>query len=494
MEVIFNMAKYDYDVIVAGGGLSGLITAAAIGFYSKQNARILVVDRNSPTEPGKKTINGWICGDGASKRSIDFLSDSIGIRYDKPELEHPVEGVVVFSPDHEKKVLFEGQGFILNRKILAQRQVKDAENFGAKFSFNVACDSLCAEDGYIRGVIGRNLVDNSVYKKTAKIVVDAAGITTRLRTNLPIESKIEKEVNRDDIESTGRYIFYFETGEDDPTWFDQNYAIIHLDQYLAPGGYGWTFPKGNNKVNIGLGVQKKALDKRNWKYGKKDSLQDLIDEYVKNNKVIKNPIQSSDEADLGNTKGNWPVSVRRHNDCLVANGYAIVGDAAWMPNPISAGGISPSIYASVILGKVVAEALEGNDLSETGLWQYNVDYMHQYGYRMASFEVLRKYLQTLTNNQISYGMKHYLSEEDIQLVVDRKHPKFNRVKMLNPLMWFRILSEPQLARSLKFISDKSERLIAHNLAYPEKPNGFDVWKKQLLKELEEASRLLGETR
>ncbi|MFH0749221.1 MAG: NAD(P)/FAD-dependent oxidoreductase [Candidatus Bathyarchaeota archaeon] len=483
------MEKYDYDVIIAGGGLSSLLTATAIGIYSKQNAKILVIDRNSSSEPGKKTINGWTCGDATSKRSIDFLLENTGISYNKPELEHPVEGILLFSPDHKTRILFEGQGFVLNRKVLGQRQVTDAKKVGVEIMFNTLCTGLYNDDQYVRGVVCRNPVDNKIFQKTAKMVIDATGITSILRPNLSIDSKIEKEVDRDNLESVGRYIFNFEEGEEDQTWFDQKYGIIHLDQYLAPGGYGWTFPKGNNKVNVGLGVQKKALDKRNQTYGKKDTLQDLVDNYVKNNKAIKNPIQSTDENDRGNTKGFWPVSVRRHNDCLVANGFAIVGDAAWMPRPIDAGGISPSIYASVILGKVVANALEGNDVSETGLWQYNVDYMRLYGYQMASFEILRKYLQTLTNNQISYGMKHYLSEDDIQNIVRREHPKFNKVKMFSPHLWFRILREPSLARGLKFISDLSERLITLNLAYPEKPNGFKVWRKQLLDEITKASRL-----
>ncbi|MGI0081554.1 MAG: NAD(P)/FAD-dependent oxidoreductase, partial [Nitrososphaerales archaeon] len=111
------MATNDYDVIVAGGGMAGLITAASIGYYSKQGARVLVVDRNPPEEPGKKTINGWTCGDAVSKRSLDYLAENIGVRYSKPELEHPVQGVLVFSPDHKTKVLFEGEGYILNRKI-----------------------------------------------------------------------------------------------------------------------------------------------------------------------------------------------------------------------------------------------------------------------------------------------------------------------------------------------------------------------------------------
>ena len=480
------MASYDYDVIVAGGGMSGLITAAAIGFYSKQNARILVVDRNPPAEPGKKTINGWTCGDAVSKRSLDYVADSIGIRYEKPELEHPVDGVLVYSPDHKTKVLFEGEGFILNRKLLPRRQVEDARKMGVEFAHSVTCDRLYSEDGYVRGVTGRDTANNKEFKKTAKMVVDAAGNATKLRPNLPIESKIEKDIDRDDLESTGRYIFEFEKGEEDTTWFDPRYAIIHLDEYLAPGGYCWTFPKGENKVNIGLGVQKKALDARNAKNGKKDGLQDLIDQYVKANKSIKKPIENSNEMDSGNTKGSWQVSVRRHNDCLVANGYAIVGDAAWMARPIDAGGIGPSIYASVILGRVVAEALQANDVSEAGLWKYNVDYMHHHGFQMASFEVLRRYLQTLSNDKISYGMKYFLSEDDVAHIVNREHPKFSKLRMLTPMMWYRIASEPDLAKGLKYTSDKSEELISHNFNYPESPSGWETWKKGLIAQLQDA--------
>ena len=482
------MANYDYDVIIAGGGMAGLITAASISVYSKQKARVLVVDRNPPQDPGKKTINGWTCGDAVSKRSVDYIADNIGIRYGTPELEHPVEGVLVYSPDHETKVLFEGQGFILNRKILPHRQVEDARKLGVEFVFNVICDRLYSEDGFVRGVTGRSMPEGTPFKKTAKMVVDAAGSATKLRPNLPFQTKIDSDIDRDDLESTGRYIFDFEVTGEDPTWFDPRYALIHLDQYIAAGGYAWTFPKGKNKVNIGLGVQKKALDERNKKFGKKDGLQDLIDQYVGMNKVIKNPVQSKESDDGGNTKGSWQVSVRRHNDCLVANGYAMVGDAAWMARPIDAGGIGPSIYASVMLGKVVAQSIEANDTSEDQLWQYNLDYMKHHGYQMASFEVLRRYLQTLTNERISYGMKYFLSEDDISSIVNREHPKFSRLRFLNPAMMVRIAKEPKLAGGLKHTADSSEELISHNMNYPEKPAGFAEWKSQLLSKLQEAFR------
>ncbi len=476
--------KPDYDVIIAGGGMSGLLTAASIGYHSKQNARVLVIDRNPPEEPGKKTHTGWTCGDAASKHSIDYLSDNIGIKYGAPELEHFVKGIYVYSPDHKTKILFEGEGYLLNRKLLPRRQVKDAEKFGVEFKFGVTAERLSAEGGHITGVMGRNS-DGTPFRATGKLTIDASGSSSVLRKNLPIESYIEKEIDPDDTEATGRYIMEFEQGVEDESYFTPDYCLIHLDQYIAASGYAWVFPKGPNKVNIGLGVSKSGLERRNRRFNKRDNLQSLIDEYVRDNTAIRNPRLATGESDDGNAKGNWQVPVRRQNDCMVANGFALVGDAAWLPRPLDAGGIGPSIYASVVLGKWVTKSLEANDLSQEALWGYNTEYMKLHGFQMASFEVLRRYLQTITNEQINYGMKHFLSEDDIRAIVDRKHPDFNRVQFLNPAIWFRVLGEPGLARGLRYTAKKSQALVAHNMSYPESPKGFEDWRRMLVREMQE---------
>ncbi len=474
----------DYDVIIAGGGMAGLITAASVAHHSKQDLRILVVDRNPASEPGKKTLNGWTCGDAVSRNSLNYLAKNLGIRYGRPEVEHDVKGIYVYSPDHKTKVLFEGEGHLLNRKLVPQRQVKDALKLGVEFRWGVTAERLLADDGYVVGVTGRER-EGGPFKATAKVVVDATGSSSVLRRFLPIESSIEREIDMDDIEATGRYILEFDRGAEDETYFTPEYCLIHLDQFIAPAGYAWVFAKGQNKVNIGLGVSKSGLDRRNRRFHKQDNLQSLIDTYVKENPVIKNPRLASGEADEDNAKGNWQVPVRRHNDCMVANGFAVVGDAAWLPRPLDAGGIGPSIYASVILGRVVAEALQANDASEESLWTYNVEYMKTHGFQMASFEVLRRYLQTLTNEQIDYGMRHFLSEEDIRAITDRRHPDFNRTQFFNPAMWFRVLGDLNLAKGLRYTAKKSQALVAHNLEYPESPKGFRAWRSRLHAELGE---------
>jgi flavin-dependent dehydrogenase/intein/homing endonuclease len=870
------IADRDYDVIIAGGGMAGLITAASIGYHSRAKARVLVVDRNRESEPGKKTNNGWTCGDATSKRSLDYLADHVGIRYGSPELEHPVSGVYVYSPDRKTKVLFEGEGFLFNRKLAPRRQVNDARKLGAEFLFGATAERLLSEDGYVTGVSGRK-ADGSTFGLTAKVVIDATGSSSTLRRFMPISSMIEKEIDPDDVVGTGRYILDFEPAMDNKVFFDPDYCIIHLDQFMAPAGYCvapdtpivcrnslksvqdvkvgdeiltsvgwmpvsatsvrtfdgelitvtpamlnqaikltpehlvrvwnpktgetwkradelirktrgghrngdylvvtlphqptksiteinaldyvhglveddfvyvmmrrsffngrapdgsfvrktvfakhpkrsrlptriplaeefmefcgfyvsegcikrehvvisnsdvavverihelarklnlncydseglregqqkpivnvefgnsllaelmgnlfgrearnkklpawiheisrsgkiaflrgyyrgdgsiehqkgpsegrtftttsrallvdtwlllagigviasikrnkkkdawsagargyqggylgeklarasrgqhsgfvvgdarvylnirklgreaysgpvydlnsagdfsplinvhncWVFPKGKKKVNIGLGVSHSGLARRNRRFGLNDNLQSLIDKYLVDNPVIKNYTQPADDANSGNTKGNWQVPVRRHNDCMVANGFAVVGDSAWMPRPIDAGGISPSIYGGTILGRVVAEALEAGDTSESGLWKYNVEYMNTHGYPMASFEVLRRYLQTVTNEQINYGMKHFLSEEDVMAITERKHPEFNRARFMNPAMWFRVLGQLSLARGLRYTVAKSAALVEINLAYPDTPRGFADWQRRLGKELAE---------
>jgi flavin-dependent dehydrogenase len=164
----------------------------------------------------------------------------------------------------------------------------------------------------------------------------------------------------------------------------------------------------------------------------------------------------------------------------------IVGDAAWMARPIDAGGIGPAIYASIIAGSVVAEALEANDVSERGLWKYTREYMRTYGCRMASFEVLRRFLQTLNNDDLNYGMKHFLNQDDVDSIIRREHPKFKKVELGNPMRLLWALPKLSLASGLRYTVLKSRKLIEHYMNYPETPNAFPAWHAKFMAELREA--------
>ncbi len=474
----------DYDVIVAGGGLAGTITAQAISHYANQNLKILIVDRNTEFLPGRKSLAGWVCGDACSKEAVDFMSDRIKVQWTRPEIEHDVKGVMAFSPDTETSIPFDGSGYMLNRQKLPEIQNERCRKIGIEFEFEINLTGLIYEGQQAVGVQGIDNKTKQPFKKTAKIVVDATGVTSVLRNGLQNSTKVEKRIDRRDLESTGRYIMYFDQGQKDLTDFDPDYCIIHLDQDIAPGGYGWVFPKGDNKVNIGLGVEKSFLDKRNKRLGKKDNVQSLMNEYLQRNKAIKNAKLSEDPEDINNNSGIFQVSVRRQNDCMVSGGYMLVGDSAWMPKPIDAGGIGPALIAGTIIGNNVAQAIEANDVSEENLWQYNLDYIKEYGYKTAGLELFRRLVQQMSNEQISYGMKHFLGNMDVESISKGEHPDFSGLGKIG--MIIRGAMNKTVADGLKFTSGENQWLVEHYNNYPKNPSGFDEWNKTLHQRMDAA--------
>lgn len=461
-----------------------MVAAQSAAHYSNQRISILVIDRNPPILLGRKSINGWVCGDAVSKEAVDYMGTRIKSVWGKPEIEHKVKGVMALSPDRETAIPFDGDGYLLNRQQLPQSQYREALKRGINVDFEINLTGLVYEGNQVVGVEGLDKKTNQPYRKTAKVVIDATGVTSMLRNGIRNTTKMEKKIDRTDLESTGRHIMYFDKGEEDLTEFDPDYCLIHLDQDIAPGGYGWVFPKGPNKVNIGLGVEKTLLDKRNKRLGKHDDVTGLINQYVARNRAIRNPRLSTDPEDAHNATGNFQVSVRRQNDCMVANGFMLVGDSAWMPKPLDAGGIGPALIAGTIIGKNVVDAIESGDVTEKGLWQYNVDYVREYGYKTAGLEVFRRLLQMLTNEQINYGMKHFLGNMDVEAISRGEHPDFSMIGKMG--MIIRGALNKKLADGLRYTTQQNRWLTEHYRNYPKSPEGFEEWSKKLQKAMQES--------
>src|SRR5438093_474645 len=374
------------------------MTAATIAIKSKNKVDVLLLDRNPEAEVGKKTTLGWVCGDAVGEHHIKFLNEHLGVTYGKPEMENRVTAVYVYSPDMKVRVPFEGPGYVLDRPKFGKRLLDDALKAGVEFRGGVQALDLVEDSGRIVGLKGQTVggTVNRPFEMRTTLVIDTSGMSTKLRRNLPIPSHIEKEIDKDDIEPTARLNAKLRDGvEVEPFHCD-----IYLDQEKAPGGYLWLFPKSEDKVNIGLGIQQKRSSK---------PLSALLKDWLATDDRFKEMTPLSDDSNL---TGSWQVSVRHQNDCLVANGYMICGDTAWFPNPISAGGIGPGLIGGVLAGETAIRAIESNDFSEKNLWQYNIDFVNHYGNKTAGLEAFRMYLQTLNNQEINYGMRHFLSGKE----------------------------------------------------------------------------------
>jgi len=281
------------------------------------------------------------------------------------------------------------------------------------------------------------------------------------------------------VESTGRFLYEAEMDHEDLNYYDTKNALIHLNQELAPGGYGWVFPKRGKKVNIGIGVQKRSLDIRNAKLNRKDSLHSLMDAYAKMLPVFKSltPIEEGPNG----SKGYWQVAVRHQIESLVFNGYMGAGDSMAMPNPISAGGIGPALVAGILAGRNAAEAVANGNVSMEGLWKYNLDFNESYGKKTAGLEVFRVYLQSLNNDIINYGMKNFLSSKE---AVDLSYGKTPELSIASKFkMVLKGASNIGAFSDLVYAVKEMKALNSIYERYPKDPSSFNAWKALVTKEL-----------
>ena len=472
-------AKESYDIIVAGAGMAGNLAAA---IAAKKGRSVLLLDRNDPDNVGRKNNWGWTCGDAVAGSHLDFITSKTGISFSKPELDIKVDGVYALSPDLESKYLFDGVGYVLDRPEF-ERKLRDiAIKNGANYVTQFEVEGPVLEDNKVAGIFGKDKEKNhTIYK--SKIVIDALGISTVLRRRLPDNKFVEKNVDIDDIESTGRYIIEFELDHEDERYYDPKNALIHLNQTMAPGGYGWVFPKSDGKMNIGLGVQKRSLDIRNKALNRNDTLQNLIDQYVAWNPVIKNKEYKLFNKD-NNGKGIWSVAVRRQMESLVYDGYMGAGDSMVMPNPISAGGIGPALVSGILAGENAARAIEENDTSVKSLWQYNIDFNKEYGYKTAGLEVFRIYMQSLNNDVLNYGIKNFLSVKEANQLALGMMPELSLASKFSIAL--KGAKNINAFRELLYAVNKMKELNAIYMQYPKSPEEFEQWRKKVDKSMHEA--------
>jgi flavin-dependent dehydrogenase len=412
-----------------------------------------------------------VCGDAVGKHHFDRL----GLSYPKgEELRTRIEGIRIFSPDMQTTftVKSETYGFILNRRQFGQRLLDDAIDAGATLHDSTIATKPETKKGFVTGVTAKDKKRNSTMQLQAKVVVDASGFTAILRKCLPAEIGLDLHVHNEDVEACYREIRWRKSDG-----FDQKYCEIYLDQTQTPGGYYWIFPEGENRINVGLGVSmvKGFPNPKNQFY--KHILPHSV---IKNSTLVKG--------------GSWYVPTRRPLDCMTGNGIVLVGDSACQVNPIHGGGIGPSMMGGSLAGTTIIEALEENDVSREGLWQYNVDYMKGYGAKQAGLDIFRLFLlKSVGNEEINYGMKYKLITEDDLLKVSEGQNLRLRISDKTRRAFYG-LGKVSMLRRLSYAAGMLKKIKAHYVAYPSSPEGFEKWRKQTHTLMEEAKLRLSRSK
>jgi len=446
-----------FDAVVVGAGTGGCLAAKTV---AEAGFEVCLIDRKR-----KEAIGDKVCGDAIGKHHFDDL------KLDYPigkELERKIVGAKLYSPDMETVFDVKGEGlygFIVNRLHFGQRLLRSAVDAGSTLLGSTQVVEPIIKNGFVTGVLAKNLETGSKVTLLGQAVVDASGFSAVLRKKLPPGIGIGATVDKEDVVICYREIRELEEQVDEP-----DYCKLYLSQKWAPGGYSWFFPEGGKKVNVGVGVTMFSgfPNPKNQLY---DNI--LSMPLFKGSSVVK--------------AGTWYDPTRRPLDCMTGNGIVIVGDAACQVNPIHGGGMGPSMIGGSAAGKTIIEAMEREDLSREGLWSYNIKYMKSYGVRQAGLDVFRLFLHGIGDDDLNYGMRHRLiTEEDLLKAEMGEDVRINITEATHRI--FRGLGKLSLLKNLRDAANLMKKVREHYDNYPISPQGFEEWKRKAQDFIEEAGK------
>jgi len=447
-----------FDVVVVGAGTAGCMAAKTV---ADAGLEVCLIDRKTGENVGEK-----VCGDAVGKHHFD----SLGLDYPSgEELERTILGAKIYSPNTETIFHIKGEGlsaFSINRHLFGQRLLRNTIDAGSAFLEATQVLEPIIENGFVAGVLARDMETGSKITLHCQVVVDASGFSAVIRKRLPPKMGVDTEVDNRDVE-----ICYREIRELKEQIADTDFCEIYLNQTVSPGGYAWLFPKSGNNVNVGVGVvMREGFPKpKNQLY----------------NHVLSRPL--FDDSKIVSS-GAWYDPARRPIDCMTGDGVVIVGDAACQVNPIHGGGIGPSMMGGALAGKTIIEAMERGDVSRDGLWQYNPRYMKSYGAKQAGLDVFRLLLQKLGDEgdeNIDYVMKYkVVTQEDVLKTSMGEDLRLNITETTRRV--FRGLRKLSLLRELRHAASVLKRVKVLYRNYPTSPKDFDDWRRKTRDLIKEA--------
>jgi geranylgeranyl reductase family protein len=328
------------DVVVVGGGPSG---AACAYWLAEAGHDVLLVEKKR--YPREKT-----CGDGLTPRSVKQLYD-MGLAEDLAG-HHRYGGLRSMAFGHTLELQwpkhpdYPDHGYVVTRKDLDQLVAQRAQKAGADlWEASEATDPL-VDGGLVRGAVVARKDTGSVEEVRARYVVVADGANSRFGRSLG--------TSRNRSYPLGMAIRgYFTSPRHDEPWIESHLDIRDKAGNVLPG-YGWIFPVGDGRVNVGIGLLSTF---NQWKAVNTTHLMEAFVDYAPDSWGI-SPETSCGPA----TGGRLPMglSVGPH----AGPTYLVTGDAGGAINPFNGEGIAYAYETGRMAAEVIDEALvTGNGLA-----------------------------------------------------------------------------------------------------------------------------------
>jgi digeranylgeranylglycerophospholipid reductase len=327
----------EYDVIIAGGSVSGLLAAreAAVGGLS-----VVVLEEDS--EIGTPEHCGGLVS-VAGIRDLGLVPDARSVENTK------IARARILSPSNGFEISAENQKvMVLDRRAFDKQIAFQAQNLGAEIKVKCVMRSFSKEgSGYT--------VKTSEGHLECDYFVDARGVASIIARN------------REGVLQSAQYEVY-------APWIEGDTIEVAFDSTRYPGFFAWIIPtaQGSGKVGVaGRGINVAS------------ALQSYIEGKGKCSIV---------------RKVYAPIWVNGPMENLVSDRTIIVGDAAGQSKPTTAGGIYTCGMGGMLAGRAVAAAAEKND--QRILHRYEKQWLSMFGAEFENMLLARKLLERLDNKAI----------------------------------------------------------------------------------------------
>ncbi len=328
------------DVLVVGGGPSG---ASCAYWLAEAGHDVMLLEKKR--YPREKT-----CGDGLTPRAVRQLED-MGLA-EALARHHRFDGLrsIAFGrtlelrwPEHPD---FPGYGYVITRHDLDELVAERAVKAGATLWQESEALAPVVEGGVVQGAsVKRKAEGGHVEEVRARYVVVADGANSRFGRALGTER------NRDYPLGMAIRGYYTSPRHDEP-WIESHLDIRDKAGNVLPG-YGWIFPVGDGRVNVGIGLLSTF---NQWKSVNTSHLMESFVGYAPASWGL-----SADTSCGPPTGGRLPMalSVGPH----AGQTYLVTGDAGGAINPFNGEGIAYAYETGRLAASVLDRALvAGNDL------------------------------------------------------------------------------------------------------------------------------------
>ncbi|NTW53964.1 MAG: geranylgeranyl reductase family protein [Chlorobaculum sp.] len=354
-----------YDAVISGAGPAGCSAAL---FLARKGCKVLLLEKER--FPREK-----VCGDGITSVASSLLQEMGVLEIVRQRVGQLTffQGVTLFSPSGgivhgniSQAGCSSGEAYVIPRKILddcIMAAVKEHPSI-------TLLENTAVNDILIHGNRASGLISTKG-EFAGRVVIAADGFYS------PIAKRLKLNNNKKN-----------HTGFAIRAYFSQVEGLtdsieLHYEKSMLPG-YGWVFPAGRQRANIGVGVFTRFTDQR--------GLKRLFERFVTESAMASGRLKNAG-MEPGTLRA-WPLPMGSFPGKRGRGNVLLAGDAGSFVDPLTGEGIYYALKSGQLAAEAAEQALDADDATAaTALYEK----LWRKAFRFHDFTVGYA-LQTLMNN------------------------------------------------------------------------------------------------